>query len=957
MTIRTIFRATNTWDQGFAAEVLIINDGPETITDWRLSFTAPWIIQSFWNATSLIAPAGVTSFGNVGMNGMLAPGQSASIGFTAVGQPDAPVFLETGGVSSEAPPALTITDSWAVEGDTGATPMVFELTLSRASTIPVSAQWNTASAGAAAGTDFVNAGGTATFAPGQTRTTITIDLIGDKTPELNETFKLILSSPNGAVPTRWEATGVIHDDDGPSPTRPENRVDGFLSTRGNEIVDAEGTAIRLAAVNWFGLETSRASPDGLNVRAWQDMMKQMADLGFNAIRLPYSSELLAGKTPTNISATLNPDLIGLSGLQIIDRIVEYAGRIGMKIILDHHRSSAGDGPNKNGLWYEDGYTEQGWINDWVMLAQRYKGNSTVVAADLHNEPHGQATWGDGNAATDWRAAAERAGAAIQAVNPDWLILVEGIEKYNDSYYWWGGNLQGVADHPVVLPVSGKLVYSPHDYPNSVYPQPWFQGDDYAANLQHVFDTQWGYIARENIAPILIGEFGTPMHDAKDLEWLSKLVATINGDFDANGVTDAGLPSAGMSWAYWAWNPNSGDTGGILASDWRAPIQGKLDALAAIRGTAFATADGGSYSGDAPVDLLLHGGHDNDVLHGGVGNDIAYGSDGNDQIHGYDGSDSLDGGSGNDSLVGGYGNDLLDGGAGIDTAIWTAPRRANAITLDMKGDSKISGPEGVDTVRGVEVFVFADGRLVTDPDDRAAQVYRLYGAILDRTPDSGGLKHWVTGLESGALTLQQAADGFTSSAEFQSKYGSLDNAGFVDLLYNNVLGRDPDPAGFQNWLNVMANGVSRSTVVLGFSESLENIELTRSAVEQGLWVRDDQAAIVARLYNAALDRLPDAHGLSWWVGAIKAGMTLQQAANGFTGSSEFQAKYGSLDDTAFVQQLYRNALDREGEASGVEAWKSGLQWGMSRADVVLGFSESLEHQNKLAPYIDDGIWLL
>jgi hypothetical protein len=67
--------------------------------------------------------------------------------------------------------------------------------------------------------------------------------------------------------------------------------------------------------------------------------------------------------------------------------------------------------------------------------------------------------------------------------------------------------------------------------------------------------------------------------------------------------------------------------------------------------------------------------------------------------------------------------------------------------------------------------------------------------------------------------------------------------------------------------------------------------------------------------------------------------------------------GSLDDTAFVQQLYRNVLDREGEASGVEAWKGALQGGMSRADVVLGFSESPEHQNKLAPYIDDGIWFL
>ena len=53
-----------------------------------------------------------------------------------------------------------------------------------------------------------------------------------------------------------------------------------------------------------------------------------------------------------------------------------------------------------------------------MLAQRYASNPAVIGADLHNEPHGSATWGDGNPATDWRLAAERAGNAILAANPE-----------------------------------------------------------------------------------------------------------------------------------------------------------------------------------------------------------------------------------------------------------------------------------------------------------------------------------------------------------------------------------------------------------------------------------------------------------------------------------------------------------------------------------------------------------
>lgn len=347
-----------------------------------------------------------------------------------------------------------------------------------------------------------------------------------------------------------------------------------------------------------------------------------------------------------------------------------------------------------------------------------------------------------------------------------------------------------------------------------------------------------------------------------------------------------------------------------------------------------------------------------------------GTEAGDLLEGSFSHDQITAGSGNDILIGSGGNDILDGGDGSDTAIWSAFRLKSLISLVPGGDDTISpksiyniyGPikelfKGTDTARGVENFVFTDGKFVTDIEDTAAQVYRLYGATLGRAPDSGGLKGWAGEIESGRLTLRQATDGFTSSAEFQNKYGNVDNAGFVDLLYENVLGRDPDLEGFQYWLDAIASGMNRSEVVLNFSESAENIQRTQASVEQGLWLRDDQAAIVARLYDSTFDRLPDASGLTYWTNDIKAGASLQQVASGFIGSTEFQTQYGALDDTAFVQQLYRNVLDREGEASGVETWKGALQSGMSRSDVVLGFSESAEHQNKLAPHIDDGIWLL
>jgi hypothetical protein len=141
----------------------------------------------------------------------------------------------------------------------------------------------------------------------------------------------------------------------------------------------------------------------------------------------------------------------------------------------------------------------------------------------------------------------------------------------------------------------------------------------------------------------------------------------------------------------------------------------------------------------------------------------------------------------------------------------------------------------------------------------------------------------------------------------------------------------------------------------FSESEENIMRTTPTIQQGLWIVDDHTAIVARMYDAALDRQADGPGIKGWTGALKGGLSLRAMADGFTGSAEFQMKHGTLDDVSFVRQLYRNVLDREGEQSGVDAWISGIRSGMSRADVVVGFSESQEHRNKMAPYIDDGIW--
>jgi endoglucanase len=328
----------------------------------------------------------------------------------------------------------------------------------------------------------------------------------------------------------------------------------YLHTDGSQIVDANGNQVILTGISWFGLETESFAPHGLWARNWESILDQIVELGFNTIRLPYSNQLFdPNSVPNGINYELNPDLKGLTGLEIMDKLIQGAGQRGLKIILDRHRP---DNHAQSELWYTPQYSEERWIQDWVMLAQRYAGNDTVIGVDLHNEPHGQATWGSGDPATDWRLAAEKAGNAILAVNPNLLIIVQGVEQYQGDWYWWGGNLMGAREYPVRLDKPQQLVYSTHVYGPGVYPQPWFSASEFPDNLAGIWDSHWGYLNKEGIAPVLLGEFGgRSVGNDKEGVWQRTLVSYLR-DND-------------ISYIYWTINPNSGDTGGLLLDDWQS----------------------------------------------------------------------------------------------------------------------------------------------------------------------------------------------------------------------------------------------------------------------------------------------------------------------------------------------------------------------------------------------------
>ncbi len=141
--------------------------------------------------------------------------------------------------------------------------------------------------------------------------------------------------------------------------------------------------------------------------------------------------------------------------------------------------------------------------------------------------------------------------------------------------------------------------------------------------------------------------------------------------------------------------------------------------------------------------------------------------------------------GDDHLVGTSGHDVVD----------LSNESVRGSVFSASGVETIHRHDGqTDTYSGIADVKFVDGRMVLDPNDPAAQVFRLYQAALGRAPDQAGLNFWIDRLEHGGR-LAELGQGFLGSSEFQARMGTAsDDGSYVDKLYQNVLGRGGDAAG-------------------------------------------------------------------------------------------------------------------------------------------------------------------
>lgn len=123
-------------------------------------------------------------------------------------------------------------------------------------------------------------------------------------------------------------------------------------------------------------------------------------------------------------------------------------------------------------------------------------------------------------------------------------------------------------------------------------------------------------------------------------------------------------------------------------------------------------------------------------------------------------------------------------------------------------------------------------------------------------------------------------------------------------------------------------------------------------------KENSAARILRLYQAAFGRAPDAAGLRYWMGVLEQGEPLDAIAAAFAASAEYQGLYGKTPTAeATVNNLYKNVLRREGDAAGFAYWLGVLNQGIATAPQVLAsFSESPENQKGTRDATENGVAL-
>ena len=177
--------------------------------------------------------------------------------------------------------------------------------------------------------------------------------------------------------------------------------------------------------------------------------------------------------------------------------------------------------------------------------------------------------------------------------------------------------------------------------------------------------------------------------------------------------------------------------------------------------------------------------------------------------------------------------------------------------------------------------------------------------------------------TATATLANATTSFSAPIAIGGNTNNL----FVASAYGLLLNRSPDTSAAY-WVNLLNNGGSAASVVLGIEGSIEYL--------------NDQVVV---LYKRYLQRTPDTGGEQAWTNFLVAGGTFEQMAEALVSSQEYYVLQGGTNQ-GFLTALYRDVLQRGPSIGELAGWETALDAGVSRASVAIAFLTSQEYRSNL-----------
>lgn len=580
-------------------------------------------------------------------------------------------------------PLISVNDVTVVEGDSGSTLATFVLSLSEASDVSVSVSFSTTDGTASANdNDFQSTSGIATFGPGETSQTVSVQINGDVNPEFNEVFFLTLSSPVNAALGNLIGTSTITTDETATSV-------AFASTLSGDIynVDLESGSLSLIGNSGFttllGLATA---PDG-TVFA----IRQSPQVGILTIDTTTGQGTLVGDlTPQpgrNVEGDLAYDTANnvlyatLAGgppvLYQIDPVTAVSTTVSN--LLTSGTPIAGGFIDSDALTFRNGQLIS-------VIPQGATGADAVFNDSLLSiDPATGEITRIGPLGVDLTTSANSSADIIYDAAVDQFVLIFGTDSDSELYTvdptTGTATFIGNTGVPSISGLAVQTTQAQSQLTVSVGDASIVEGDAGTSTID--FQVSLSSAATTAISIPFSTVAGSAAATDDFVSVSGNVMFAVGESTQTVSVPVVGdMNLEGTETFFLALSP----AGGVSLLD---PV-----------GTATITDNdvlsSNTLLGSSGNDTVFGSGAD-DVIQGGDGNDSLDGAAGDDSITGGDGNDTIDGGDGDDTIAGQGGDDLITTGAGIDTVLWnglgngtdTILESEGAETLIVQGDSGVN----------------------------------------------------------------------------------------------------------------------------------------------------------------------------------------------------------------------------------------------------------------------------